>query len=113
MRSIANKSKYEKVFNYMAVGKQDEVRLIAGGKAADISIGKGYFVELTVFADVNSDMTIAHEKTFGPILTVIPFDDFENTIRIANRNQYELASGITPDIKKAHRAATRLKAGTV
>jgi aldehyde dehydrogenase (NAD+) len=114
MGPIANKSEYENVLRYMEVGKQDGARLVAGGKAVDIGTGKGYFVEPTVFADVNSDMTIAREETFGPILSVIPFDDFEDAIQIANNNQYGLASGVhTRDIKKAHRAAARLKAGTV
>ncbi|GAA6623200.1 aldehyde dehydrogenase family protein [Scytonema sp. NUACC26] len=114
MGPIANQSEYNNVLRYMDIGKQDGARLVAGGKAVDIGTGKGYFVEPTVFADVNSDMTIAREETFGPILSVIPFDDFEDAIRIANNNQYGLVSGVhTLDIKKAHRAATRLKAGTV
>jgi aldehyde dehydrogenase (NAD+) len=114
MGPIANKSEYDKVLNYMEVGKQDGARLVVGGKAADIGTGKGYFVEPTVFADVNSDMTIAREETFGPILSIIPFDGFDQAIAIANGNQYGLASGVhTCDIKKAHKAAAALKAGTV
>lgn len=114
MGSIANKSEYDNVLRYMDVGKQDGARLVVGGKAADIGTGKGYFVEPTVFADVNSEMTIAREETFGPILSMIPFHDFEDAIRIANSNQYGLASGVhTRDIKKAHKAAAKLKAGTV
>lgn len=114
MGPIANKSEYENVLRYMEVGKQDGARLVSGGKAVDIGTGRGYFVEPTVFADVNSDMTIAREETFGPILSVIPFDNFEDAIRIANSNQYGLVAGVhTRDIKKAHRAAASLKAGTV
>jgi aldehyde dehydrogenase (NAD+) len=114
MGPIANQSEYENVLRYMQVGQQDGARLVAGGHAADIGTGKGYFVEPTVFADVHSEMTIAREETFGPILSIIPFEDFEDAIRIANDNQYGLASGVqTQDIKKAHRAAAQLKAGTV
>ena len=114
MGPIANKSEYDKLLNYMEVGKKDGARLVAGGKAADVGTGKGYFVEPTVFADVNSNMAIAREETFGPILSIIPFDGFDDAIRIANGNQYGLASGVhTCDIKKAHKAAARLKAGTV
>ena len=114
MGPIANKSEYDKVLSYMSIGQKDGARLVAGGNAADIGTGKGYFIEPTVFADVNSEMTIACEESFGPILSIIPFDDFEDAIRIANSNQYGLASGVhTRDIKKAHKAAAKLKAGTV
>jgi len=114
MGPIANKSEYDKVLNYMEVGQKDGARLVTGGKAANIGTGKGYFVEPTVFADVNSDMTIAREETFGPILSIIPFDGFDQAIAIANGNQYGLAAGVhTLDIKKAHKAAAQLKAGTV
>lgn len=111
---IANKSEYENVMRYLQVGRADGARLVAGGDAAKIGTGKGYFVQPTVFADVSSEMTIAREETFGPILSILPFEDFEDAIRIANDNQYGLASGVhTRDIKKAHKAAARLKAGTV
>jgi aldehyde dehydrogenase (NAD+) len=114
MGPIANHSEYENVLRYLQVGQQDGARLVAGGHAADIGTGKGYFVEPTVFADVNSEMTIAREETFGPILSIIPFADFDEAIQIANHHQYGLASGVqTRDIKKAHRAAAQLKAGTV
>lgn len=114
MGPIANKSEYENVLRYMDVGRDDGARLIAGGSRADIGTGKGYFVQPTVFADVTSEMTIAREETFGPILSMIPFDDFDDAIKIANDNQYGLVAGVhTRDIKKAHRAAARLEAGTV
>ncbi|MBW4580512.1 MAG: aldehyde dehydrogenase family protein [Tildeniella nuda ZEHNDER 1965/U140] len=114
MGPIANRSEYENVLRYMEVGKQDGARLVSGGKAANIGTGKGYFVEPTVFADVKSEMTIAREETFGPILSVIPFNDFDDAIRIANSNQYGLAAGVhTRNIKQAHKAAAQLKAGTV
>lgn len=114
MGPIANKSEYDKVLKYMSIGKQEKARLITGGNAYDIGTGKGYFVEPTVFADTTEDMTIVREETFGPILSIMPFDDFDHAIRLANGNQYGLASGVhTQNIKKAHRAASLLKAGTV
>lgn len=114
MGPIANKSEYDKVLSYMGIGRKDGARLVAGGKAADIGTGKGYFVEPTVFADVNSEMTIAREESFGPILSIIPFDGFDEAIQIANSNQYGLAAGVhTLNIKKAHKAAAKLQAGTV
>ncbi len=114
MGPLVNESEYKKVLEYMEVGKKDGARLVTGGGKADTGTGKGYFVEPTVFADVTSEMTIARKETFGPILSIIPFEGFDEAIKIANGNQYGLAAGVqTRDIKKAHRAAARLQAGTV
>ncbi|MBW4696892.1 MAG: aldehyde dehydrogenase family protein [Aphanocapsa lilacina HA4352-LM1] len=114
MGPIANRDEYTKVLRYMETGKQEGARLVAGGKAYDIGTGKGFFVEPTVFADTTDAMTIVREETFGPILSVMPFDTFDAAIALANGNQYGLAAGVhTRDLKKAHRAAARLKAGTV
>lgn len=114
MGPLANESEYKKVLEYMHVGRKDGARLVSGGDKADIGTGKGYFVQPTVFADVDGEMTIAREETFGPILSVIPFDNFDDAIAKANNNQYGLAAGVhTRDVKKAHRAAAKLQAGTV
>ena len=111
---LASKSEYDNVMHYMKVGREDGARLVCGGKAADIGTGKGYFVEPTVFADVEQSMTIAQEETFGPILSIIPFDTFEDAIKIANSSQYGLAAGIhSHDLKKVHRAAAQLEAGMI
>ena len=111
---IASKSEYDNVMRYMDVGREDGARLVIGGKAADIGTGKGYFVEPTVFADVEQNMTIAQEETFGSILAIIPFDTFEDAIAIANSSQYGLAAGIqSRDLNKVHRAAAQLEAGMI
>ena len=111
---IASKSEYDNVLRYMDVGREDGARLVYGGKAADIGTGKGYFVEPTIFAEVDQSMTIAREETFGPILSIIPFDTFEDAIRIANSSQYGLAAGIqSRDLGKVHRAAAQLEAGMI
>lgn len=111
---IASKSEFDNVMHYMDVGREDGARLVIGGKAADIGTGKGYFVEPTVFADVEQSMTIAQEEIFGPTLSIIPFDTFEDAIRIANSSQYGLAAGIqTRDLNKVHRAAAQLEAGMI
>ncbi len=113
MGPIANKREYDSVLRYMEVGKQGGARLVAGGGAADVG-GKGYFVQPTVFADVTPDMTIWKEETFGPILSITPFDGYDEAIRLANGNQYGLVSGVhTTDIKKALRATEDLQAGVV
>lgn len=114
MGPIANESEYKSVLEYMETGKKDGARLVTGGGKTNVGTGKGYFVEPTVFADVSGEMTIAKEETFGPILSVIPFDDFNDAIEEANSNQYGLAAGVhTKDVSKAHRAAAKLQAGTV
>jgi aldehyde dehydrogenase (NAD+) len=114
MGPIANRSEYEKVLRFMEIGKQEGGKLVAGGRSTGIGTGKGYFVEPTIFADVDEEMTIAREETFGPILSAMPFDDFDEAVTKANGNQYGLAAGVhTSDIRKAHRAASRLRAGSV
>ena len=86
---------------------------------APIAIGarlgdQGYFVEPTVFANVEHEMRISQEEIFGPVLSVIPFDDEQDALRIANGTAYSLAAGVwSADIGRVHRMAAGLKAGTV
>jgi len=111
---VVSEQQLKTVLGYIEVGRnQDGARLVAGGERDD-ALGAGYFVKPTVFADVRNDMTIAQEEIFGPVATVIPFSDPEEAIQQANLNRYGLASGIwTSDVKKAHRMAQLLRAGTV
>lgn len=111
---IIDATEYKNVLRYMDVGRKDGARLVAGGDKYDTGTGKGFYVQSTVFADVKPEMTIAREETFGPILSMIPFDNADEAVRIANDSLYGLASGIqTRDIAKAIRVSTQLKAGTV
>jgi acyl-CoA reductase-like NAD-dependent aldehyde dehydrogenase len=76
--------------------------------------GKGYFVEATVFDGAQPGMKIVDEEIFGPVLSVIAFDDVEEAVRLANQTMYGLAAGIwTKDIRKAFRVARAVRAGTV
>jgi aldehyde dehydrogenase (NAD+) len=110
--ALVSKRQHEKVLSYVAAGRR-EATLLTGGNAATVN-GKGYFVEATVFADPKPGATIVEEEIFGPVLAVIPFDDVEESIRLANRSMYGLAAGIwTKDIQKAFTVARRLRAGTV
>jgi aldehyde dehydrogenase (NAD+) len=109
---IASRAEYDKVLGYVEQGKQT-ARLTAGGRTRRIN-GKGLFIEPTVFADATNDIAISREEIFGPVLPVIPFDDEEEAIRIANHTSYGLASGIqTGDLGRGLRLADRIQAGMV
>jgi aldehyde dehydrogenase (NAD+) len=100
-----------RVLSFVEKGKGEGARLVCGGTRAP---GKGYYVRPTIFDEVRNDMTIAREEIFGPVLSVIRFRDLEEVVRAANATPYGLAAAVwTRDIKKAHRAARMLQAGTV
>ena len=101
------------MLGYVQKGLAEGAALVAGGKAVKPN-GKGYFVEATVFDQVQPEMTIAREEIFGPVLAVMSFDDYDTGVALANRTIYGLAAGIwTKDVTKAHRAAKAIRAGTV
>lgn len=110
---IASRAEYDKVLRYVEAGKNSSARLTAGGGTRQID-GKGLFIEATVFAHATNDLVISREEIFGPVVPVIPFEDEDEAIRLANDTPYGLASGIqTGDIGRALRLADRIKAGTV
>jgi aldehyde dehydrogenase (NAD+) len=110
--ALVSKRQHEKVLSYIAAGRR-EASLLAGGNATTVK-GKGFYVEATVFADAKPGASIVEEEIFGPVLAVIPFDDPEEGVRLANRSMYGLAAGLwTKDIQKAFTVARRLRAGTV
>jgi aldehyde dehydrogenase (NAD+) len=110
MGPLNSQDHFEKVRNYIDVG-ETEATLATGGGAPD---REGYFVEPTVFTDVDNDMRIAQEEIFGPVLVVIPYGDDEDPVEIGNDVAYGLTAGVfTNDVRRAHRAAQRLEAGNV
>jgi aldehyde dehydrogenase (NAD+) len=112
--AISSKTQLDRVMQYIDTAKKEGATLLAGGDRMDIGTGKGYFMQPTVFGNVTTDMTIAREEIFGPVLAAIEFTDVEDAIAKANGTVYGLASGVwTRDIKKAHYVASKLKAGTV
>ncbi len=95
-------------------GQAEGANLVCGGTRGDGELAAGNFVAPTLFTDVNNDMTIAREEIFGPVLSVIPFTDEEEAIKIANTTEYGLAATVwTSDIKRALRMTKALRAGTV
>jgi aldehyde dehydrogenase (NAD+) len=112
--AVSSRKQMETVLRYIDSGKQEGATLVAGGARADIGTGKGFFVQPTVFADVQPAMTISREEIFGPVLAAIEFADIDEAIARANDSPYGLAAGVwTRDIKKAHCVARKLQAGTV
>ena len=111
--AIVSEEQLERVMGYVEAGKSEGARLVSGGERTTVD-GKGNFVTATVFADVDSEMTIAREEIFGPVAAVIPVDDLDDAIAKANQTAYGLAAGVwTRDIGKALRVAREVQAGTV
>jgi len=103
----------ERIQQYVNVGVEEGANLVIGGHR-NKDAGNGYFFTPTVFENVTNEMTIAREEIFGPVLSVIRFKDEEDALKKANDTLYGLASGLwTNDLKRAHRMAKGLKAGTV
>lgn len=111
MGPVAHSDQLASVNRRIAEAIDDGAVLVAGGEQVP---GDGYFVRPTVFADVTPTMRVAQEEVFGPVLAVLPFDDEDEAIAIANGTNYGLASAVwTSDLARAHRVASRLVAGTV
>jgi aldehyde dehydrogenase (NAD+) len=115
MGPVAFKEQLDRIHHYIHIGQQEGAELVCGGKKPDAEeLKDGYFIEPTIFTQVDNDMQIARDEIFGPVLSVIPFKDEEDLVRQANDTRYGLAAGIwTKDIQKAFRVAHALRVGTV
>ncbi|TMD13559.1 MAG: aldehyde dehydrogenase family protein [Chloroflexi bacterium] len=113
MGPLVSKTQMERVLGYISVGNREGARLLAGG-GRPAGLDSGYFVKPTVFAHVDSNMRIAREEIFGPVVSAIPFTDEDDLVAKANSTIYGLVAGVwTSNVARAHRVAHALKAGTV
>ena len=112
---VTNKPQYRKVLDYIDIAKKEGAEtVLGGGKATAPECGDGWFVEPTIFTRVKNRMRIAQEEVFGPVLSVIPFDDEDEAVAIGNDVVYGLAAGVwTQNIRRAITMAERLQAGTI
>lgn len=110
---VVDDTQLNRVMGYIEKGTDEGARLVAGGNRALTETG-GYYVEPTVFADVDNSMQIARDEIFGPVLAIIPFEDQDEALRIANDSRYGLSAAVwTSNLARAHTMAAGLKAGTV
>jgi acyl-CoA reductase-like NAD-dependent aldehyde dehydrogenase len=104
----------DRVRGYIQKGIDEGATLVTGGTEPPEGLEKGYYVRPTVFGNVSNDMTIAQEEIFGPVLSIIPYEDEEDAIRIANDSVYGLAGGVwSADEERAKRVARRMRTGQV
>lgn len=112
---ITTRQQYAKVLSYVEIAKQGGATLLTGGGAAtQAACGSGWFIEPTIFSDVNNSMRIAQEEVFGPVLSILKFKDEDEAVAIANDSRFGLGAAVwTFDMGRAFRLSERIQAGTV
>jgi aldehyde dehydrogenase (NAD+) len=111
---LASRAQFDKVQRLIEKGIEEGAKLVAGGPGRPDGLAKGYFAKPTVFADVRNNMTIAREEIFGPVLCIIPYENEEDAIRIANDTPYGLSGFVTSQNReRAGRVAKRIRSGNV
>ena len=111
---IANRAQYDRVQTMIAAGIEDGAKLICGGPGLPNGITQGYFARLTIFSDVTTDMRIAQEEIFGPVLAILPYDDVEQAIAIANDTVFGLGGHLQgTDMNQVRNVARQIRTGQV
>ena len=110
---IANKAQYEKILKMIEIGIEEGASLVAGGIEKPEGCDKGYYIKPTVFANVTNDMTIAKEEIFGPVLSIIKYEDEDEAIKIANDTEYGLAGYVQGEPEHAKKVARKIRVGQV
>jgi aldehyde dehydrogenase (NAD+) len=111
---VVSRAQFDKVQRMIEAGIAEGATLVAGGVGRPEGIKKGYFVKPTVFAQVRNEMRIAREEIFGPVLCIIPYEDEDDAVRIANDTVYGLSGYVTSgSVERARRVARRIRAGNV
>jgi len=114
MGPLISAKQRDRVLGYIAKGEEEGAKLVLGGGRPPNNFPKGYWVEPTLFVDVNNSMTIAQEEIFGPVLCVIPYDDDEDAVRIANDSGYGLSGGVfSSNEARATAIARRIRTGSI
>ena len=113
MGPVISKKQHDRIMNYIRIGQDEGATLLVGGRSRPDK-GDGFFIEPSCFVDVSNDMRIAQEEIFGPVLVVIPFEDDEDAIRIANDSNYGLAGGVNSgDFDRAMKVARAVRTGSM
>jgi aldehyde dehydrogenase (NAD+) len=111
---MVSQKQWDRVQSYIRVGLEEGAELLIGGEGRPAGLERGWFVRPTIFTGVSNDMRIAREEIFGPVLCVIPYDDEDEAIAIANDTSYGLQAYVeSADVAHAHRVAERLESGRV
>jgi len=111
---LSNKAQFTKVQSMIQRAIDEGNELVCGGTGRPEGLDKGYYVKPTVFANITNDMFIAREEVFGPVLSILPYEDEEQAIQIANDSPYGLAGYVqSTNIVRARKVARRIRAGTV
>src|SRR5210317_980318 len=111
---VVSKIQYDKIINLIQSGIDEGATLAAGGPELPNGLNKGYFIKPTIFIDVKNDMRIAKEEIFGPVLSIIPFENEDEAVDIVNATEYGLGNYLqTEDKEKAHRVSKKLRSGCV